>query len=325
MPRDFYDDDVDDEDSFDSDDEMAEHMGFSYFDDFDPYDDAPDEEQVLSDLMVAIDDDGYMTTSGKKKHSSRRMDLDSFTGVRDITPVVNRHSDEGILPLTLACRVGSASTVSSILSNGANIELADDDGTTCFMATACNDKDEKYAVEIMKMLLRDEKPSMKLLNACDKEGNTALIHAAKEGKFKLVKLLASRKRINPNIENEKSDSALSYAVRHSLEMVKVLLDAGAVVTGNSGAIALLHARAAKPEVMEALLDSRSDWGRVKGDELLLMYVSMNEGGEELIKRVQAKVLECAEGASDEADADDIASAPDAKTGKSSASGKKRKR
>jgi ankyrin repeat protein len=215
--------------------------------------------------------------------------------------------------------------VSSILSNGANIELADDDGTTCFMATACNDKDEKYAVEIMKMLLRDEKPSMKLLNACDKEGNTALIHAAKEGKFKLVKLLASRKRINPNIENEKSDSALSYAVRHSLEMVKVLLDAGAVVTGNSGAIALLHARAAKPEVMEALLDSRSDWGRVKGDELLLMYVSMNEGGEELIKRVQAKVLECAEGASDEADADDIASAPDAKTGKSSASGKKRKR
>jgi hypothetical protein len=114
-----------------------------------------------------------------------------------------------------------------------------------------------------------------------------LIHAAKEGKLQLVELLVSTKeKINLDVKNKGGESALSYAAKHSTEMVKVLLDAGATDTGNFGAALADSVEVATPEAPAAVASS-GDGGEEKSgaqEQSLIQEVQRSDGDEESTNR-----------------------------------------
>jgi ankyrin repeat protein len=255
--------------------------GYYSFGGFDSVDvDDFDDEYLLDDLMEAIDDDDG---------SSASLPLEVILSNRDFGSVINERGSDGQLPITYACRNSSERTVNDLICVGAWISEKDADGTTCLMAAAKN-MDVYYGMNIMRLLL--QKQAHQTINHKDNKGNTALIWAAKERNLEIIKLMLTIDAIDVNAMNKIGESALSLAATHSVDMVKVLLDAGATVTDTSGASAIAQAiKAKKLDVLEVLLSSRSDWGGVKGDELALMRAALSEGGEEAVERIIAKVME----------------------------------
>jgi ankyrin repeat protein len=158
------------------------------------------------------------------------------------------------------------------------------------MSAMYNNSEDRTA-DIVKLIL-GRPGGFELVNKRDRQGNTALMIAARRKKLKAVKLLLSTPDIMVNVINKSHDTALSIAAACSLDMVKALIDAGAIVKRTAASNAIAHAiKARDAEMLEVLLASRSDWGGVKGDELALIRAAACEGGEEAVERIIAKVME----------------------------------
>jgi ankyrin repeat protein len=231
--------------------------------------------------------------------------IDYYGG--DLSDVMNLSCDDtGYTPLTYACYVGTAGTVNELDWGSPDYNLCDGKGRTALIAAAQNEKKER-SLGVTKYLF-NLKPSKANFNRWsmkrkqDDDGNTALIYAAELGNLEVVKVLIGEKAVPErrdcvNIVNKKGETALSMAAfnaRH--DVVKVLLSAGARVTGATGARTLLYSLyKGNAETTEALLDSRKDWGRAKEDEILLMMVTADEHGHLLIGKLMERASACAGG------------------------------
>ena len=129
-----------------------------------------------------------------------------------------RSLDESFLKAASAGRLGETE---ELISQGANINATDRDGTTPLMLAAMHKKPE-----IIKLLLQQKDPKVNI-NATNEMGLTALMFAAYQyGNSESVKLLLQQKdpKVNINATDKDKRTALMYAAGWGgSESVKLLL------------------------------------------------------------------------------------------------------
>jgi len=132
-----------------------------------------------------------------------------------------------------AAEVGHISSVTLLLSQGVNIEVADDSGKTPFILAA------KYQhLEILQLLL-DNRAN---IDATEPDGTTALITAVSDSSEKTVKFLLER-GANPNgtAESDRETSLWVSVDFFNLTIFEMLLQYGAnVAAKTSGGTTPLH-------------------------------------------------------------------------------------
>jgi hypothetical protein len=242
-------------------------------------------------MMLAIYRDGGEFRTGLHAPFSHYMS-DISKEVDD--DVINIRVD-GKVPLLFACRVATSDAVETLLNAEADVWMRNADGSTCLIQAARHQYEDgsiHNANKVISSAQYSKKQCIPMLNAHDRQGNTALMWAANTGKLKLVKYLLSKQGINVNLTNNNFESALSLAVSHSLDMVQALLNAGASITGYTAAIALSRAATGPRAVAEALLGARGDWGRREGDEAVLCRLAAVPGGERVLGMLLERVREC---------------------------------
>jgi ankyrin repeat protein len=211
----------------------------------------------LDDLVSSDQFMGLIEDHGAGRYNGLLKDHPFCTPklINDVCPFV------GESPLIRACRLCSVETVYQLLEMGAYVVTRlDEGGNTCLMAAARN-RDEGRGLAITRLLFdRHGDACAQMLNARDSHYNTAL----------------------------------SFAASHSLELTQTLLAAGASVIGLPGAVSLRNAvNSGQQEIVDALLTSRSNWGRVEGDHDMLLHATISEGFEEVVRVVLDRVMECA--------------------------------
>ena len=160
--------------------------------------------------------------------------------------------------------------VQLLLDKGANIDRADENGTSAISFAS-----DKGHLDIVQLLL--EKGSN--VNIQNKFGNSALIFASQNGHLEIVQLLLERGS-NVNIQNKFGNSALMLASEKGhLEIVQLLLERGADINiQNKDGISelMLASRNDHLEIVQLLLDKGADVNiQNKFGDTALLFASQN--------------------------------------------------
>ena len=137
---------------------------------------------------------------------------------------LNVKNDQQDTPLMGAVESGSISIVRMLIDAGANADDKDFDGNTALRRAISSDK---HIFDIIEYLIN----SSGNVNLQDDSGGSCLSKAVMTGRNELVQPLIAA-GADVNLKDEEDRSALAYAVKSeklSLETIKALVDAGAVV------------------------------------------------------------------------------------------------
>ncbi len=176
---------------------------------------------------------------------------------------INDTNHFGKTALIIAARIGKSDIVDFLIDHGADVNIADCDGTTALIAACLFDMSqadlERHHIRIAERLISanasieiqnrfGQSPlmlaacagSLELLkillaaqitnrahfiNQQDESGNTALSMGAELGRFDIVKCLLAQKEIDVNIRNLNKETALMRAaVIHAESVVQLLLN-----------------------------------------------------------------------------------------------------
>lgn len=129
--------------------------------------------------------------------------------------------EPGVSPLMLATQY-SPSSLKILLKNGADINLANDEGITAFLYAA-----EYQDPSILQFLLAHGAS----LNDLDSDSENALFYAAKGNNIDSIKYLVQEKKLDINSKNADETTVLGAALEHGAtpETIMTIVDLGASV------------------------------------------------------------------------------------------------
>lgn len=188
---------------------------------------------------------------------------------------LNAKDNDGNTALLICIKAGYPDSARALISYGINVNARNKDGETALMRAAyseltgfgdpdcehCDAEIDNCYPEIAKRLIE----AGALVNARDKNGNTALLNTAISRNGEAVKvakiLLAASAKIN--LHSSTGDTALTIAATWgSIDMMRVLLQAGAKINlqGSTGDTALMRVAALWGEIdkVKLLLQAGAD-------------------------------------------------------------------
>lgn len=226
--------------------------------------------------------------------------------------------------LILAARSGSMDLVQTLLSQGTNVNVRDNEDRTALMWTAGNgatdlvqfllskgadvntkDKEGKTALLWATSRIPDKYNLVQTLaetvqvlltngadiSAVDKEGKTALLWAASNGYADIVRILLA-KDVAIDVQDEEGKTALLWAVNNDhLDVVRILLAKGAAVNmpDEEGKTALMAAASAGYlDIARALLAKDVDLNYKDNDGRTALMWAVNSGSPEIVQVLMTK-------------------------------------
>lgn len=168
----------------------------------------------------------------------------------------NQKNKDGCTALMAAAMRGQKDMVQTLLEYGADATLADNNGHTALVNAIFGNQEQTA-------LLLAQKCNKATLMAADKNGESALLDAARFGMFELIKLLA-KKGADIEQKNHKGESALSLAMLHKRERVVQFLmeEMGPVAAMKAAAAAaIVNASAEDPQERD---EDANEEGRAGG-------------------------------------------------------------
>ncbi len=201
---------------------------------------------------------------------------------------VNLTAPDGTPPISYAAFNGKYEIVQLLIAAGADVNLANDRTMTPLMFASIR----KDNTAVIKQLLAAKVD----VNARSQNGNNALMTAAINGATDAVGLLIESKA-DVNAKDNEGHTALMSAARSDLQMVNLLLAAGAdvnVVSSPPGEVSALSMAvlANKPDVVQRLIEAGANVNRSVGEETPLDIAEKNKSTEiiALLKKAGAKLV-----------------------------------
>ena len=176
--------------------------------------------------------------------------------VIDLGADVNATNHENQTALLLACEEGNTNIINALHNAGADPDIADVDGNTCFHYVARLYNDRKKAVQAVIDVGAD-------VNATNHENQTALLLACEKGHTNIINVLRNA-GADPNIADIVGNTCLHYAARryyNGKEAVQAVIDLGADVnaTNHENETALLLAcEKGNTNIINALRNAGAD-------------------------------------------------------------------
>jgi len=140
---------------------------------------------------------------------------------------VNFKGKDGRTPLIWAAG-NSFESAKILLENGADVNAKGDDGMTAFIQSTFGILSKKVSTDVMDLLLKNGADVNSALEGKDAAGWTALLFAAVNGDYDLVKYLLSH-GANVNHTSDEGSTALSLARQEKYkEIISLLKEHGAL-------------------------------------------------------------------------------------------------
>jgi ankyrin repeat protein len=134
------------------------------------------------------------------------------TAVKGNHDIINKVSNEGYTPLTLACYYGNLEVAKYLIKNVKDVNSKSGYGTPLMAATV------KKNIELTKLLLENKANP----NITDQNGSTALHFAVIFNYIDIVKLLVAAKA-KTNLKDNRGKTALDYAqVTQNKTIIQIL-------------------------------------------------------------------------------------------------------
>jgi len=195
-------------------------------------------------------------------HAARNNDLKQIQDLIGEGVDVNIRDTDGGTALLIACQKADLKLCQVLIDHGASVDVRNQDDRTPLMEAA---RQKQNGMELVKQLYQVD-PNLDL-NAQDKQGETALLEAARAGQPDIVQFLVERDA-NVNAANHRGETPIiEMAAYPDIESVDTLLKQGANACAHDSNHNTAISQAAKNghlSILELLLGCLKD--RLKGNE-----------------------------------------------------------
>ncbi|KLP05969.1 Uncharacterized protein LW94_10021 [Fusarium fujikuroi] len=177
---------------------------------------------------------------------------------------VNETSSLGLSPIGIACTKGFVEIVHTMVSNGANITVPDNNGWTPVHVASSNGH-----AEVVKLLLEVSRIDVSKPDAL---GRTALFFASRNGHYQVAEALLAEEGVNPDTTDWIGSTALFAAVANGhLHIAELLITSCAAVEMQAGVgqnLIWWAFRAGNPKLVQLLVEHAESGGtRISDDHI----------------------------------------------------------